>query len=621
MPDAMPVMPEDLSALSDNELQQLMDQVRGSAAAAVDDAMANGTGLEGMPQEAHDLVKACAEIGAAVTAEIEGRNAARSEDAARTQQALEILGVTPGATEDDTENVDDEPVSEPVAAAVIPDTFAANTPTVTTAATIPVDPAIEPVPSPETAPQEATLADEIIPPADELDLTNIADPVTALATINDGGTALQPVPFTVPAQPNRMTMRKRMRQPGNLIQFVDRGTLDLSSKDQALSQRELAETISLKFEQLRRQPLGPPGTGITIATAVAPQIGPKLGPDAHTNTNILRQASQSFQRDVAVAASGGNCAIPTNNYDIFNAAEEQGPVEGFLRSTNSDRGGVRYLSAPDWTDAQAGITVVPSGDDTSKVCVHFPCPIELECVVDAVAACAEFDNLNFRSTPELVQVLLDQLAVAHAQAKEIRFLDAIESGSTAVTGDVTDYGAIRALVWNLGNATHAYRKRNHISKNMPIDVLAPDTLIPVLYADAVADHALGMNALSLDQDALAAELFSALNLNVEFYYDYSTDYGAINAMQNAQGPGSIGNFPTDYRLYFWAPGTWQRLDAGILNLGIIRDSTLNSQNDLQIWSEEWVQACKFGPESMAFDVTLCPSGVGPEAGTALACAS
>lgn len=613
MPDAIPEMPEDLSALSDAELQQLIEQVRGQAAAVVDEAMSQGTGLEGMPQEAHDLVKACAEIGAAVSAEIEGRNAAKSEDAARTQQALEILGVTPGAQEGD-DNTDESPVEEPAqAASVPPETLAVQSP-ITTAATIPVDTAAQPVPSPETAPQEATLADEIIPPADELDLSNIADPVSALATINDTGTALQPVPFTVPAQPNRMSVRTRMRQPGSLIQFQDRGTLDLSTKDRKLDKHELAKTIAEKYEQLRRQPLN---GNVIVATAVAEQVGPKMGVDAHGNSAILRQSS----REMAVAASGGNCAIPTNNYDVFNAAEEQAPVDGFLRSINADRGGVRYLSAPDWADAQGGITIVPSGDDTSKVCIHFPCPTELECVVDAVAACAEFDNLNFRASTELVEVLLDQLAVAQAQSKEIMFLDAIESGSTAVTGDVTEYGAIRALVWNLGNATHAYRKRNHISPNMPIDVLAPDTLVPILYADAVADHALGMNALNLNKDTLAAELFSSLNLNVEFYYDYSTDYGSINAMQNAQGPGSIGNFPTDFRFYFWAPGTWSKLDAGILNLGIVRDSTLNAVNNLQIFSEEWVQPCKFGAESMALDVTLCPSGVGPEAGTALACAS
>jgi hypothetical protein len=40
-----------------------------------------------------------------------------------------------------------------------------------------------------------------------------------------------------------------------------------------------------------------------------------------------------------------------------------------------------------------------------------------------------------------------------------------------------------------------------------------------------------------------------------------------------------------------------------------------------MFSEEWVQVCKVGIESVRLDIDLCPSGVGPDPVTGLACDS
>jgi hypothetical protein len=518
---------------------------------------------------------------------------------------------------------------------------------------------------PMTNDQEATLSTE--PTAsDGIDLSGAnlepAAAAAALATVAGGDSPTlptQPAPTTYGAfdglyttgrnwaVPNRLRPRRTVEaSTASPVPFTDLGSLDINQKGEMFDGKHaLAEAIAEKFDQVKGLDLLPVGMGkLKMARATAPDmINPLTGEpgrvsksvDSITNMAILQAAGRQFQSDLmAVAASGGNCAIPTNIYDVFNAATVQNPVEGFLRAVSADRGGIRYLSAPNWADAQAGVQVTtdaedadgysnqtPPGPTTPKVCVHFDCPEELECIVDAVSACAEFGNLSYRTATELVEVLLDQLAVAHAQAKEITYLDAIQAGSTAVTGDSDDYGANRSIVWSLGNAVWAYRKRNHIGRSMPIDVLLPDTVIPILKADAVADLHLGMDFLGVDQETLAAELLNSMNVNVEFYYDYSSTYGPSNAMQNAQGPGNIGNWPVAFEGYIYAPGTWVRLDGGILDVGIVRDSTLNSQNNLQIFSEEWVQACKLGYESVAFTFDLCPSGVGPDPTTARPCSS
>jgi hypothetical protein len=76
-----------------------------------------------------------------------------------------------------------------------------------------------------------------------------------------------------------------------------------------------------------------------------------------------------------------------------------------------------------------------------------------------------------------------------------------------------------------------------------------------------------------------------------------------------------------FQSFMYAPGTWIRLDGGTLDVGIVRDSTLNSTNDLQIFAEEWVQMCKVGVESIELDMSTCVNGTGPTPVAAHACSS
>lgn len=641
MADAnLPEIPEHFADLDDEALAALGVAIREAAAPYEEAARA------GDP-DAVSAVTQLADAFQKVTAETGEREATKRDQATRAQSALEILGTTAepsepseppageAATVAGTATLNIDPVVDvdklgeqiATAAAKAAETLAATT--VTQEATV------EP-PTSETAldlgaPVGAANA-ALAAVSDAVTTTTTAPPMAAPAAFSTltMGDAL------LPAQPRRLrTPRQRVHRDAEPVRLVDTGTVSDADLDKELDKGTLARQMARKFDQVKGHKLRPAGEGkLYLAHAQLPNFSFELGNDKFANTEILRGVQSEWQADMtAVVASGGNCAIPTNNYDVFNAAEEQSPVEGFLRGVGADRGGMRYLSAPDWTSAQSGVQVTteaedtarytnqtPAGSTTPKVCVHFSCPSELECVVDAVSACASFGNLTYRTAPELVEVLLDQLAVAHAQAKEITYLDAIQAGSTDVNY-VGVYGAFRTAVYALAVAAQGYRKRNHIGRTMPLDVLAPDSIIPVLKADMVADHALGANFVSVDQETLVAELFAALNLNVEFYYDYSTTYGAARAMQDAQAAGDLNGPPTDFRVYMYAPGTWVRLDGGTLDVGLVRDSTLNSQNDLQLFSEEWTQACQVGFESVRLDLTLCASGVGPSSGTALTCTS
>ena len=63
------------------------------------------------------------------------------------------------------------------------------------------------------------------------------------------------------------------------------------------------------------------------------------------------------------------------------------------------------------------------------------------------------------------------------------------------------------------------------------------------------------------------------------------------------------------------------LDGGALDLGLVRDSTLNSQNDYQIFYEEFFGLAFIGLESFKVTSNVCPNGLTAGTGTTRSCAS
>jgi len=67
-------------------------------------------------------------------------------------------------------------------------------------------------------------------------------------------------------------------------------------------------------------------------------------------------------------------------------------------------------------------------------------------------------------------------------------------------------------------------------------------------------------------------------------------------------------FPTTARWYLFPEGSFLYLDGGTLELGIVRDSTLNSTNDYQIFGEGFENVAFIGVESLQVTSTVCATG-------------
>ena len=662
-------VPEDLSTLSDGDLTTLGVEIREAAEALADDAATSDEALT-------EIERLVAEFDR-VNGELAARDAKAAERAERAAAALSKIGgeiVTDDGTDtvidDATEVVDDEPVEiaaaveEPVEAsdddtteeataeeateeAVADDTTeAAVEDAVETAVEI-AEPVVETVEAVaetvieaavETA-TETTIEDDAAVEAAVVEATEATttevEAIVPDEVIPASTASTATAEFTEDSMSDQTTDNLTAARPDGVAPVTDEAPVAGASLVASNAAPGLAEGAALDHKTLalaiakKRHGMNNASAGsyerIVLATAQS-DLPNKVSGGAEENFEVFSRVANDWRsyrsQQTALVASGGNCAPLEPSYEFFRLAESLNPVEQALPTVEAPRGGIRFILPPSWTDAQPGVRVTTEAEDAAgypptepKPCVQVECPPIEECRVDAVSQCVTFGNLNYRVFPEQVEAFLQDLSVAFTATKEIHYLDAIDNASTAVVA-AAPYGATRSSTTLILAAAAAYRRRHHMAPSATLTLMLPSWMVEFIKIDMVNDHSMGLGFLTAGESEVNAWLAS-MNLDVAWYYDSAT--GAGQSLNDPQGAGALNGFPTSVVGYLFAPGTFVRLDGGTLDVGIVRDSLLNGTNDLQIFSEQWVQVCFVGLESVRLELSLCPDGTGPEPVTPLDC--
>lgn len=77
---------------------------------------------------------------------------------------------------------------------------------------------------------------------------------------------------------------------------------------------------------------------------------------------------------------------------------------------------------------------------------------------------------------------------------------------------------------------------------------------------------------------------------------------------DAAAAGAIPGFPDQIDSLLYTPGSWLFLDGGSLDLGLVRDSTLNAKNRYRQFSETFEGAAFRGVESLRLVMSVQPTG-------------
>lgn len=353
---------------------------------------------------------------------------------------------------------------------------------------------------------------------------------------------------------------------------------------------------------------------IATGTKVWDENVPSVGLDPVEN---LKAFNQLTARD-GLVASGAQCTPQTQLYDFFRLAEPIQDVENALPTVQAPRGGIRYIQANCdiqgaaavglWGSEAGGPPPALDPETDEKPCDTVTCPTVAEVLVEAVTQCTIFDNLQYRTFPELIENFLEDVAVQFTLKKQTYYLDAIDTASTQTVG-IGSYGAARSMIYDLTVAAVAYRKRHHMPRNARLSVLIPDWAVDVVKADLFNDGDSGLDYLNVPDSAIV-QAFASRNLDVTFYYDDPTSVAGSNPLTTAQaGLGAeLNDYPCVASSYLYAPGTFIKLDGGSLDVGLVRDHALNKTNDFAMFMEEWIGIAMLGCESVRIDSTVVPSG-------------
>ncbi len=338
----------------------------------------------------------------------------------------------------------------------------------------------------------------------------------------------------------------------------------------------------------------------------------------------IRAQSTGAQFESLVAA-GGWCAPSQIRYDFFNIAEQEGMID--LPTFGVERGGIQFPISPSladtfspalpWYTAFSNATVPwlwTEGDDIlavtgspTKPCIRVPCSTMDNRRLECYGICLTAGNLADNAWPESTANFLRLLMAAHYHAANARYISTIAGLATAVAGctstgvgsgvmapmlDVAELGAID------------YRSKFGMGRNSPMEAVYPEWSLGAARADLAKRTGISPNDSFRITDADIAAWFDVRNIRAQFVQDYQ-----VRAAGQPGAATAITSYPTTVKHLLYAPGTVARGNGMSLDLGVVRDSTLNRTNDFTAaWMEECHLIARFGHEVREYTTSICPSG-------------
>ena len=308
----------------------------------------------------------------------------------------------------------------------------------------------------------------------------------------------------------------------------------------------------------------------------------------------------------ALVASGGWCVPSTPIYDLFEIGDTDGFID--LPSVGVVRGGVLVPTFYMWTDTSAAYfnwteandiaaATQPTGPD--KPCLKIPCPTWTDMRLEAEGLCITHGNLSDRAFPELTRSFVNLAMAGHQRRMSAAKTAKIVADAIAVTPDASMLVSDAAgdILGNLELQAADLRSQYRASRTRSVDVLLPDWIVPALRSN-VAMRA-GVDLLSVS-DAEVVGWLTARNIRPQFLADYQPLYNTTPAVK----------WPAAAEFTMFFTGSYVEGTGGTIDLGVVRDSILNSTNDFTAaWTETFFTVVRRGPRARKASVTLTVNGV------------
>ena len=585
MDSLFPQLPKDLAALADNEVNNLLAE-HEQAAGLID---------ADDPEFLKDL--SADEIIAQYRAGAEQITVLRAELKARADAADAYLD----AKQEISETIKGEQPQDEVAD----------------------EPAEEKAADAEAEAEAAVVADEPVT-LPEATVTVIPTSDTTSSTSVSAVRMMRPLP--TPA-PDRVVVNEEPRKElalvaSGLLPTTPPGTRFESRDDLAQAVIKLARALGKPTKTKEGREEKYPVAQLDYRDNFPPER--TLDNDWAANSEKVRAIGSPYFGPVgleALVASGGLCAPLTPIYTMPQLAVADRPVRDALPNFRAERGGINVPTPTTIGDADGSVTVITEANDAlggtfaTKSCLTMDCPTYTETAVTIIAACREFGNLNAMAWPEKIAHENEITASFHARTAEGYLLDQIKALSVNVTSGASTLGALIYLVDAIARSAFGIRSRLRLPREARFQVLLPAVTLDFLLLDTVQNQ-FDRYRTRGDFDAY----LRSTGIDPTYYLDTAAT-GDSQIADASQGAGALDGFPASLQWALFPAGTFLHIDMAELNLGIVRDSTLNSTNDFQYFYETFENVARIGPAQAAYWETteICPQGTFPDAGTAITC--
>lgn len=331
--------------------------------------------------------------------------------------------------------------------------------------------------------------------------------------------------------------------------------------------------------------------------------------DRSSNAEIHEVLTAATNPEHLLTAAGGWCAPSEISYDFFNIVCEDGMID--LPTIGIDRGGLRWPVSPSfgslagqvwtWTETQDIAAVTGTDQSGTKPCFRVPCPVYDEDRLSCDGICLTVGNLMSDAFPELIANHIRLLMATRAHYTNARIIQQLVAGSVAVTFTPTGHGVAAPVLEAVELQVMDYRIKYAMCDGDILEAIFPTFVWAMFRADLAKRN--GVNMLAVTDSEIAA-WFTLRGVRVQLVQDWQV-----------RGAGQLGQstpataWPTTIQFLLFAAGTWVRGNGLSLDLGVVRDSTLNATNDFTAaWMEDCYLIAQIGHESRLVTVPVCADG-------------
>lgn len=334
----------------------------------------------------------------------------------------------------------------------------------------------------------------------------------------------------------------------------------------------------------------------------------------HVEKVLARATDESRLPGGSLVAAGGWCAPSTTLYDLVEIESRDGLFS--LPEIGITRGGIMHTLGPDfaaiyalakgfhYTEAQdetgtyaVDANGVGTGAAGSKPCFRIPCPDFTEDRLDVDGLCITAGLLMQKGYPEVIARTVRGALVAHDHRMAGKVIAKVAAGSTAVTMPAAQEGALSPLLTSIELQVEHYRSVTRISRSVTLEAVFPFWVLGAIRSDLSRRN--GVNLLDVT-DAQISGWFRSRGVNPQYVYNWQDITGASTAFTQ---------WPTTVQFLLYAAGTWVRGGSDVITLDTIYDSVLLGQNDYTaLFTEEGWLVAKRLHDSRIVTVPVCPDG-------------